>query len=376
KTMTTNRLPKIFAIALALLIACGKQEGDKKAQLETLKTQQAETADKIKALEAEIALTDTAPKAETTKAKLVKVDTIKLSAFNHFVEIQGQVDTDDNIVVTGETPGILVDLKVKTGDKVSKGTVLGEVDATIIRKAIAEVETSYDLVKTIFEKQEKLYKDNVGTEIQYLQAKSNKESLEAKMVSLREQLKKTKITSPINGYVDEVMTKEGEMVSQMRGSFRIVNNSGFKIKGEIAESYVGKVNIGDEVTVRFPDLNKELKAKISVVGSSISEMNRTFALEIKLPAMSSEIKPNMIAYLKINDFTKAKAVVVPINTVQKSATGNYIFVVSDKNTTERRVVTLGNTYGSDALITEGLKSGDKVITFGFSDLVDGQAVKF
>lgn len=374
--MTTNSLPKIFAIALTLLLACGKQDADKKSQLDALKKQKDEISAQITTLEAEIALTDTSKKSEEIKAKLVKIDTIKLTTFNHFVEIQGQVDTDNNLTVSPETGGVILNMKVKKGDRVSKGQVLAELDGTLIKKGIDEVETSYQLARTVFEKQEKLYKDNVGTEIQYLQAKSGKESLEGRIASLKEQLKKTKIISPIDGYVDEVLKKEGELAAPGFPVFKIVNYTGFKIKADIAESYVGKVNEGDDVLVSFPDINKQITSKISVIGNSISEISRTFSIEIKLPATGLSIKPNMIAYLKINDFSKAKAVVVPINTVQKSASGNYIYVVSDKNTTERRIVTLDNTYGSTALISEGLKAGDKIITFGYSDLVDGQAIKY
>jgi len=363
-------------MAFALLVACGKQEGDKKAELETLKTQKAELETKIKALEETIALTDTSKKENISKAKLVKVDTLQLSTFNHFVEIQGQVDTDQNLIVSPETGGNVTRVNVSRGDKVSKGKVLAEIDATLLKKGIAEIETSYELTKTLFDKQEKLYKDNVGTEVQYLQAKTSKESLEGRIASLREQVKKTKIISPINGYVDEVFKKEGEMAVPGMPAFRIVNNSGYKVRGEIAESYVGKVSLGDEVTVRFPDIDKEVKARISVIGNSINEMNRTFSIEIKLPTFGSEIKPNMIAYLKINDFSKAKSVVVPINTVQKSATGNYVYLASADGKTERRVVTVGNTYGTQALIIDGLKGGEKLITFGYSDLSDGQPIKY
>lgn len=374
--MITNRLPQILIMAFALLVACGKQEGDKKAELETLKTQKAELETKIKALEETIALTDTSKKENISKAKLVKVDTLQLSTFNHFVEIQGQVDTDQNLIVSPETGGNVTRVNVSRGDKVSKGKVLAEIDATLLKKGIAEIETSYELTKTLFDKQEKLYKDNVGTEVQYLQAKTSKESLEGRIASLREQVKKTKIISPINGYVDEVFKKEGEMAVPGMPAFRIVNNSGYKVRGEIAESYVGKVSLGDEVTVRFPDIDKEVKARISVIGNSINEMNRTFSIEIKLPTFGSEIKPNMIAYLKINDFSKAKSVVVPINTVQKSATGNYVYLASADGKTERRVVTVGNTYGTQALIIDGLKGGEKLITFGYSDLSDGQPIKY
>jgi membrane fusion protein (multidrug efflux system) len=374
--MKINNLTKIVIAATFLAIACSKEQpADKAAQLEALKKQQAEISDKMKAIEDQFAK-EGKPVAENTKLKMVKIDTLKRKTFNHFVEIQGKVDTDNNIGVTPETPGMITKVYVKRGDRVSKGKVLAEVDATLIKKGIDEIQTNYEMAKISFEKQERLYKDNVGTEMQYLQAKSQKESIEGKIASMKEQLKKTRIVAPIDGYVDEVSKKEGEMAAPGMPVFRIVELSEFKITGDLAESYISKVNEGDDVLVSFPDLNKEINAKISVVGSSINNVSRTFSIEIRLPqGKIASIRPNMIAYLKIKDYTKTKAIVVPINTVQKSATGSYVYVV-DGNKTKRKVVTVDYTYGNEALIASGLEEGDKLVTFGYSDLTDDQTIKY
>ncbi|MDX2191143.1 MAG: efflux RND transporter periplasmic adaptor subunit [Bacteroidota bacterium] len=363
---------------LVFLYSCSSNEAapaDKKSELDALKKQQAELSEKIKTLEAAIALTDTSS-ASKNKVTMVKVDTLQKTTFNHYVEIQGKVDTDNNIIVSPEVGGNIMKVLVKRGDKVSKGKVLAEVDATLIRKGIEEVQTSYELVKTLFEKQEKLYKENVGTEVQYLQAKSQKESLESRIASLKEQLKKTKIVAPIDGYVDEVFKKEGEMAAPGFPAFRVIDLSEFKVTGEMAESYIEKVNEGDDVQITFPDIDKVVNAKISVVGKSINEISRTFPVEIRLSAGTvSSIKPNMISYLRIKDYTKTKAIVVPINTVQKSATGNYVLLYNNGKA-ERKVIKVDYTYGTQALVTEGLNEGDKIITFGYSGLVEGQAIKY
>lgn len=375
--MKINTLTQILIAGALLMAACSKQEQpiNKQAQLDSLRTQQNQIADKIKVLETELALSDTSAASQNAKMKMVKVDTLKQTTFNHFVEIQGSVVTDNNVMVSAEAGGIIIQSYVKRGDMVSKGKILAEVDATLIRKGIEEIQTSYELSKTMFEKQEKLYKDNVGTEVQYLGAKSQKESLEGRIASLKEQLKKSKIVAPISGYVDEVYKKEGEMAAPGFPAFRIVGLSEFKITGELAESYVSKVNVGDEVQITFPDIDKQVTAKISVVGSSINNISRTFTVEIAIPQGKVNIKPNMIAYLKIKDYSKPKAMVVPINTVQKSATGTYVYLANG-NKTERREVKVEYTYGNDALISDGLKAGDKLVTFGYSDLTDDQAIKY
>lgn len=371
--MKLYNVSKILLASVCLIMACSKTEPDQKTQLDDLKKQQAEIAAKIAAIEAKMMKEGTL--VAEVKQKMVKVEILKKTTYNHYVEIQGKVDTDKNVMISPEAGGTIIKTYVKRGDKVTKGKLLAEIDGTMIRKGMDELRTSLELATTVYDKQDKLYKDNVGTEVQYLQAKANKESAEGRMASLREQLKKSKVYSPINGYVDEVYKKEGEMAAPGMPAFRIIGLSDFKITGELAESYISKVNVGDEVLISFPDLDKTINAKISVVGASINNVSRTFSIEIRLPNTSNTIKPNMIAYLKIKDFTKSKSIVVPINTVQKSANGYYVYVANG-NKTERKIVKLADTYGNDALISEGLNEGDKLVTFGYSDLTDEQPIKY
>lgn len=362
----------ISGLVLALA-SCNKENPDKKAQLDELKKQQTEIAAKIKTLESEIALFDTTKKE--VKSKMVAIAAVKPQTFEHFIEIQGTVETDRNVVVSAESGGNITRMIAKEGDRVSKGQILAEMDATIIRKGIEEVNTQLELAKTMFEKQEKLWKENIGTEVQYLQAKTGKESLEARKASLNEQLKKTRIVAPIDGYIDISFKKLGEMAGPGMPVFQIVNNTEYKIIGELAESYIGNINVGDEVLINFPDLNKDLRSRISVVGNAINQVNRTFKVEIKLGQVAASIKPHMVAYLKIKDFSKTNAIVAPINTIQSNREQKYVFVANG-NKASKKSVQVGETYGNVALIQSGLAVGDNIITTGYSDLVEGQIISF
>lgn len=368
-----KNINKIIVASTIFAFACSKENPDKKVQLEGLIKKQTELAAQIKTLQAEVDALDTTKKE--VKTKMVKVAQLKAQTFNHFVEIQGKVETDKNVIVSAETPGIITNIFVKQGDRVRKGQSLAEIDAALIRKSIDQLKSGLELATTVFEKQERLWKENIGTEVQYLQAKANKESLEAQKATLNEQLKKARVVSPIDGYVDENFRRVGEMASPGAPAFRIVDYSGYKIVGELAETYLDKVNIGDEVLITFPDLNKEVKSKISVVGSAINTINRTFKIEVMLPQLSNQIKPNMISYLKIKDFSKSNAIVAPINTVQSSRDGQFIYAI-ENNKAVRKPIKVGETYGTDALILSGLKSGDNIVTFGYSDIVEGQALSF
>lgn len=376
--MKNNLFSKILLAATILVAACSKSgQGDKAAQLEDLKKQQLEIMAKIQQLELEMKKSsDSAFLADASgKAKLVKVEALKPGTFAHYVEIQGKVETNNNVLVSSETAGIIKNITVKVGDKVKKGQVLAELDNVLVRKGIEELKTALELATTVFEKQEKLWKDNVGTEIQYLQAKNNKESLENKMDQLKEQLKKTRITASMDGVIDELFKKEGELQSPGVPVFRLVNFSDFKIVGELAESYISKINVGDEVEVYFPDLNKSIKEKISVVGSTINPTNRTFSMEIRLSNSQSSIKPNLVTYLKIKDFSKPNSIVVPINTLQRDRDNQYVYV-AEAGKVVKKVVKVGETYGTTAQILEGLKQGDSLITFGYNDLTEGQTIKY
>lgn len=368
-----KNIHKIIVASTVFALACSKENPDKKAQLDALKKQQSEITLQIKNLEAEVALTDTTKKE--IKSKMVAVSAIKVQSFSHFIEIQGKVETDRNVIVSAESGGVITKMYAKEGDKVRKGQVLAEIDAILLRKGIDELNTQLELANTIFEKQERLWKENIGTEVQYLQAKTGKEALEAKKSSLNEQLKKAKIVASIDGYLDVSYKKLGELVGPGTPVFQVINFTDYKVTGELAESYVGNVNVGDEVMVSFPDLNKDFKSKIAVVGSAISTVNRTFKVEINMPQVSNNIKPNMIAYLKIKDFVKTNAIVAPINTVQASRNESYVYV-AEGNKAVRKTVKTAQTYGNLVLIMSGLAVGDNIITTGYSDLVEGQNITY
>ncbi len=368
-----KNINKIIVASTVLALACSKENPDKKAQLEGLIKQQSEIAAQIKTLQAEIALTDTTKKE--VKSKMVAITAIEPQTFSHFIEIQGKVETDRNVIVSAESGGVITKMYAKEGDKVRKGQVLAEIDAILLRKGIDELNTQLELANVLFEKQEKLWKENIGTEVQYLQAKTGKEALEAKKASLNEQLKKAKIVASIDGYLDVSYKKLGEMVGPGMPVFQVINFTEYKVTGELAESYIGNVNVGDEVLVSFPDLKKEFKSKIAVVGSAINNVNRTFKIEINVPPSNATIKPNMIAYLKIKDFSKSNAIVVPINTIQSSRDDRYVYV-AEANKAVRKTVLAAETYGNVILITKGLQIGEKLITTGYSDLADGQNITY
>jgi RND family efflux transporter MFP subunit len=310
-------------------------------------------------------------------ASVVQIDTVESKPFAHYIEIQGRVDSDKNVNLTAKTSGTITKVYVTEGQQVRKGQVLAQIESTIIEQSIAELRTNLDLATNLFNKQQKLWDQKIGTEIQYLQAKSNKESLERRMASLKEQLEHTRIIAPFEGTIDEVNIKEGEVAAPGLPAIRIVNPSDFKVIAEIAESYITKVKVGDKAVVQLTDLDKTVEGKVTTVSRVISPTNRTFLVEVNLPAsVSKEVKANMIANLNIQDYQNKDAVVVPINVIQNSEEdGDYVFLAENGKAVKRTIKT-GRTYRNDAEVLNGLKAGDKVIVTGYQDLVDQQSIAF
>jgi membrane fusion protein, multidrug efflux system len=370
-------MKKYFAIVIALATlasACSdNQAGDKRSELEKLKKEQAELSAKIKALEKEIALTDTT----AGKTKLVEVLNVQPDSFFHYIDIQGKVDADQNVTVSPQMMGSIKAIYVREGDNVSAGQVLAEIDDQVMRQGVEELKTQLQLAQQLFTKQENLWKQNIGSEVQYLQAKTQKEALEQKLKTLQEQLALYKITSPINGSVDDVGVKLGQAVAPGLPAFRVVNTSRLKVEAEVAERFASSVKEGSHVMVYFPDLKKEVSEKIAFRSKAISSLNRTFTVHVDLDEYNADYHPNMIAVMKITDYQKTNALVVPQNTVQESEEGAYVFVVdrSAKTPIAKRVgVTLGQSYNGKVEIVDGLNAGDEVITTGYEDLNNGVAV--
>lgn len=368
-------MKKQFFLYLILIVATAcSQSNDKKAELEKLKKQQAEIKEQIRLLESELASSDTTG----SKQKLVGVTEMDATTFNHFIEVQARVEGDEDVMLSPEAAGTITSVNVKPGDRVAAGQVLAVVDDKLIRQGISELQSQLDLAVQIYNRQKNLWDQKIGSEVQFLQTKTNKEALERRMGSLREQLNMTRIKSPISGTVDDVRIKIGQTVAPGLPAIRVVNLSSLKIRAEIAESYINRVKQGNEAVIYFPDQQKELKTKIDYSGNRIDPVNRTFVVEVRLKDKSADVRPNMIAVLKIIDYSDKDAFVLPIGAVQKSSDGEFVYVAENaggKMVAKRKVVKSGMVYNGMTEITTGLEKGDKVITNGYQNVIEGDAVQ-
>lgn len=363
----------IFLLLVAMAVAC--KPADKKSELAKLKKQHDELAIKIKALETELQVSDT---TKTSKVTAVAVTEAKPEVFNHFLEVQGKVDGEDNIAVSSQMAGAITSVFVKEGDQVRKGQILAQIDNSIIQQQIASTKQQLDFVTSLYIKQKALWDQQIGSEVQYLTAKNNKENLEKSLSTLNEQLDMTRIKSPINGSVEEVNLKVGQMASPGLPAVRVVNFSSVKVVAEIAEAYAPKVKPGDKVIVFFPDFNTEIASQIRFTSKYINPVNRTFQSEVRLGPSKVEYRANMMAVVKINDYRNPSAFTVPITLIRESQSGKFIYVAkeeSGKLVARRLPVSVGSTYNGLAEITGGVVAGDKIITTGFNGLIDGELIQ-
>lgn len=366
----------IYVIVALTLAACSpKESGDKQAELAALKKERTELDKKIKDLEAEIAKTDTAKKGNP---ELVVITEIQPQAFAHYIEIQGKIDADENVLVTPEMPGVIKAVYVTAGQSVSKGQLLAELDNDAMRKNIETLESQLGFAKDMYNKQKALWDQKIGSEVQYLSAKNNVETLEKSIAAAREQLNMSKLTSPISGLVDNVDLKAGQIGSPGFQGIRVVNMSSLKAKGEVSESHSNVVSTGDNVKIMITDLNKEIDTKVSFAARVINPQSRTFTVEARING-ESDLKPNMIAVIKIADYEAKEAIVVDLNMIQRSSDASFIYVAAEKNgkqIAQRRQVEVGKSYDGHAEIVAGVQKGDRVITSGYQNLIDGQEIKF
>lgn len=365
----------VIAIAGVLAACSAATPDDKKAQLEKLKSQEKEISKQIQQLEAEIAKTN--PDSTTAvKAKEVSITELAPRKFDHYVQTQGSVDAEDNIMVSSKSPGVVTAVYIKEGQQVSKGQVLAQIDNSVIIRSIEAQKAQLELARTVFERQKNLWDQKIGTEVQYLQAKTNKESLEKQLESLNEQNDMTRIKAPINGTVDEISIKIGENIAPGMPAVRVVNTSDLKLVANVSEAYVTDIKKGNTAVISIPELKKEITAKVTFVGKTIDPLSRTFPVEIKLPA-NDNLRPNMTGILKVIFHTEPSTIVVPVNVVQELNKEKIVFVAETdgKQTVARKkVVTVEGVYDNLAQV-KGLKAGDKVITFGYQGLNDGQVIK-
>jgi len=359
----------LFYTFLALVfIACNNESKDKSAQLSDLKKQQTELNSKIAKLETEIG---------TKQEKIYKdvsVIEVKPSTFKNYIEIQGKIDAEQNVQVNSQVPGNITNIMVTIGQKVSKGQVLAQLDDAVLRQSIAQVETQLDLSNILYNRQKNLWDQKIGTEVQFLSAKTQKQSLEKQLAVVKQQLAMYKVKSPISGSVDLMDWKIGQAIQPGIPGIRIVNASVLKAKALVSETYIGKIDVGDEVEVSVPDAVDSIITKISFASKNIDLASRSFNVEVKLPS-NTNFRPNMVAILKIVDYKNQNALTVPIKAIQKSENGDFV-LLSQNGKVVKANIKVGNMYNSNAEILSGLKSGDKVITLGFNGLNEGDLVKF
>lgn len=362
-------------LVAATVISCNQSPaGDKREELESLKKEQAALKDKIAKLEEELSKNDTTK----NKVKVVSATEMAPQTFTHFIEVQAKVEGDEDVSLSAEMPGTVTSVLVKPGDKVSKGQVLAAMDDRAIKQQVDAMKANLDMATTMYNRQKNLWDQKIGSEVQYIQAKTQKESMEKQHAALQEQWDMTRIKSPINGTVDVVNIKVGSAVAPGFTSIRVVNLSNMKVKAEVAESYISKVRKGNDVVIYFPDSGKEIKTKLGYSGQAINPLNRTFNVEVRLDAKQGEFHPNQVAVLKIADYAATGAFVVPVGAVQKSIDGEFVYVAANENgktVAKRKTVTSGMTYNGFAEIKNGLAPGDKVITIGYQNVIEGDFIK-
>lgn len=368
-------------IVIALLVLAAGCKPHTENTLEKNKTKLADLKKREGALRDSIQTLEDSIKAEggnEVKTTKVQLQTIALQPFKHYVEVQASVYAQDDINVNAQTPGVVRTINVTEGDKVSKGQVLASIDDAVIQQNLQEIETNLELAKTLYQKQKGLWDQKIGTEVQYLNAKSNYEAMQKRLAAAEQQDAMTKITSPIDGTVDAVSIKVGQSVAPGMPTIEVVNSQQLKVKGKVAEAYISDIHKGDSLRINFPDLQTEISSVATYVSSTIDVIDRTFTVEVNLP-QNPAYHPNMIAIMKIVDYSNPSAIVIPINIVQNDPTGSFVFVAVNENGTmiARKtpvVVSSGKVYNGNAEITKGLKPGDKIITLGYDDLNNGDAI--
>lgn len=311
---------------------------------------------------------------------LVGYNEIKAESFTHYLDVTGNVEAQLHAYISPELNGLIKTINVKEGDYVNKGTVLATVDTQVTLNTIDEVNTQLDLANSIYSKQKQLWDQQIGSEIQYLQAKSNKESLEKKLTTLRTQLRMATITAPFAGYIETVDQKVGEFGSPSKPLFYLVNLENLKISADVSETFLPYINTNDTVTVSFPTYtNLNMSAKISVIGSVINPNNRTFKISIPIKNENEKLLPNIIAKVKVADQHFETAFVVPSIVVKNNSIGEkYVYLIEKRDNklfAKKQFITTGNSYGNKTMVLSGVKEGDQLITKAYNLVKNGSAIR-
>jgi RND family efflux transporter MFP subunit len=371
-------------VTTSLLVSCGDKQNDQTVdQLIAAKNNKELQARKA-TIQADLAKIDAALATLNVRKEeaLVSVATLKDTVFNHYLDIQGSVNTKENILIQPEMPGTLIALNVKAGQRVSKGQLLARVDDGGSSQQVASLETQYQLAKTTFERQKNLWNQKIGSEIQYLQAQTQMLSLQRSVAQAKAMLSKTEIRAPFSGTIDEVFVERGQVVAAgAQGLMRIVNLNNMYVSTSIPESYIGKLKVGTQVDVFLTSLNKNYKGKVRQIGNFINPNNRSFGIEVSIPNPENLLRPNQVAKLKVIDYTVKNAIVVPSNVIQEDGKGNqFVFVASNSNgktaIAKKAMVTTGKSSDNVTEILSGLSANDIIVIEGVNTISEGMKLNF
>ncbi|MBW6483539.1 MAG: efflux RND transporter periplasmic adaptor subunit [Vicingaceae bacterium] len=383
-----NKHKNLIIISIAtVLISCGG--GEKSIEeiiatnnLEVINAKKVELINKQHTLLDEIELLDKAIAELDSSLSLAMVTTLKAETtlFNHFVEIQGSVQTKENIIIYPEYGGVLTQIFVKEGQLVQKGETLAKIDDGGLNQQLSQMETQLALAKTTFERQERLWKDKIGSEIQFLQAKTNFEAQQKAVNQMKQQLAKTTVSAPFSGVIDDVISDQGQVVSPgMHQLFRLINLSNVYVEAEIPENYISNIKKNATVNVYFPVLNDTVKSTIRQIANYINPNNRTFKVEVAIPNEQQQIKPNMTAILNITDYINENALVLPQRVISENAEGEYyVYTIKngDKNSTyaQKKIVKIGKSQHGVSEIIDGITSGEIIINEGAKTVKENEQV--
>ena len=396
-----HTIKKILLITTTtlLFIGCGGNDktgnslADKKAALEKIKSEHAAITAKMSALEAEIAKLDT-NNTNASTAKLVGLTTITNQPFAHYIDLQGSISSDNVSYVSPRMgPGQVKAIYVKKGDQVKKGQLLLKLDDAVMRqsvyasqKALETLKTQLSFAKDIYQRQGNLWKEGIGTEVQYISAKNNVQSLENQLAAseeqikvAQEQLKSTNINADVTGVVDDLNVRVGEIFNGIAGvtpQIKLVSTAGLKVITQVPENYAGKIKVGSKVIIRFPDLNKTISGTVATTSRTINANNRSFDAEVHI-GYDPTIRPNQLAELKFQDYETASAMAISVNTVQTDEKGKYVYVAvqeGNRMLARKRNIVVGEMYGQVIEVKSGLSINDALITDGYQNIYDGQVV--
>lgn len=372
------------------LFSCGNEEQKsveeviESGDLSEIRQKKSELGAKQSELTTQIDMLDEAINEldKNRRLDLVTTLTIEDTLFKHYTEVQGNVATDENIIIYPEFSGVLTNIQVEEGQSVNRGQTLALIDDGGLSSELAQLEARAALAKTTFERQERLWKQNIGSEMQFLEAKTNFEATQRSLDQLKSQLAKTVVKAPFSGIIDEVISDEGEVVNPGQNQlFRLVNLNNMYIDAAVPENYLNTIQKGTGVLVEINSLNTELEGEVSQVSNNINPGNRTFRVRVAIPNENGRIKPNQIATVKLNDYTAEDAIVIPENAILKNALDENIVYVLEKTNEDstgiarKTLVETGYVTNNHIEITSGLETGDVLIIEGARNLRDGQEVK-